>query len=121
MISVEGDLMLPYSDSSLHAGDFGNLDRVIGDLFEGVRISQLDFHSRDLFSSSINDRASYDDDKSLWNGNIGKQGAVEFEENKATTNKIHRCPWSPWKKLLLESRTLKDIHYIPKTSIGLPG
>ncbi|GLJ23967.1 hypothetical protein SUGI_0455600 [Cryptomeria japonica] len=89
MMSAEGDLMLPYSDNLLHGGDFGDLDRVmLTDLFEGVTIPQPDFDSGDLFSSTINDSASYDDDKSLWNGDIGKQGVVESEENKATTHKM---------------------------------
>ncbi|KAH9307524.1 hypothetical protein KI387_035435, partial [Taxus chinensis] len=87
-----GDLMLPYSDNLLHGGDFGELDRAIlsGDLFEVVTIPQLDFDAEDLFSSSINDRAPYDDnDKTLWNGDIRKQGVIESEENMVTRHKMH--------------------------------
>lgn len=93
-MAAESDLMIHYSDSLLHGGDFGDLDKELltGDFFEGISVQDFDFgESGDFIKASIHDRAPYED-RVLWNGDSQKQEIVlrvESDENMDTAEKMH--------------------------------
>lgn len=93
-MATESDLMIHYTDSLLHGGDFGELDKELltEDFFEGITVPDFDFgESGDFIKSSIHDRAVYED-RVLWNGDAQKQEIVlpvESDENMETAQKLH--------------------------------
>lgn len=93
-MATESDLMIHYTDSLLHGGDFGELDKELltEDFFEGITVPDFDFgESGDFIKSSIHDRALYED-RVLWNGDAQKQEIVlpvESDENMETAQKLH--------------------------------
>lgn len=93
-MATESDLMIHYTDSLLHGGDFGELDKELltEDFFEGITVPDFDFgESGDFIKSSIHDRAPYED-RVLWNGDAQKQEIVlpvESDENMETAQKLH--------------------------------
>lgn len=93
-MATESDLMIHYTDTLLHGGDFGELDKELltEDFFEGITVPDFDFgESGDFIKSSIHDRALYED-RVLWNGDAQKQDIVlpvESDENMETAQKLH--------------------------------